>query len=117
MKALSREELLELLLQEVLLKKENPITSGGVAPVPFEIGGKYYIRTVTYHVTGEVTKIVGNFLVLKTAAWIADSGRFSQAIVDGILNEVEPVKDEIFVNVNSITDAYLWSHKLPTTQK
>jgi hypothetical protein len=84
---------------------------------PFKVGGKYYIRTVTYHVTGEVKAIVGQFLVLKDAAWIADSGRFMEAIVKGILNEVEPVIDDVFVNQNSITDAYIWNHKLPREQK
>ena len=55
------------------------------------VGGKYYFRTVTFHLTGEVKKIVGRFVFLKNAAWIADSGRFMGAIKDGTLSEVEPV--------------------------
>ena len=85
--------------------------------VPFQIGKKYYIRTITYHCTGKVKRIKGGFLVLGDAAWIADSGRFRQAITDGVLDEVEPVDVDMFVNIVSITDAFTWNHKLPREQK
>jgi hypothetical protein len=81
------------------------------------VGKKLFIRTVTYHLVGEVVKIVGNLFELKNASWIADSGRFKQAIDDGVLNEVEPVKVPVFVNINSITDMFIWTHKLPREQK
>ena len=80
------------------------------------VGGKYYFRTVTYHLTGEVKKIVGRFAYLKNAAWIADSVRFMGAIKDGTLSEVEPVGDA-FVNLDTVTDFFPWKHKLPNEQK
>ena len=80
------------------------------------VGGKFYFRTVTFHLTGEVKKIVGRFAYLKKAAWIADSGRFMEAIKNGTLNEVEPVGDA-FVNLDTVTDFFPWTHKLPDTQK
>ena len=80
------------------------------------VGKKLFIRTVTYHLVGEVTKKVANFLQLKNASWVADSGRFTQAIKDGVLDEVEPVGDA-WVNLNAITDMFPWKHKLPTEQK
>ena len=86
------------------------------SPFPFDIGGAYFIRTVTYHLTGRVTTISGGFLVLEDAAWIADSGRFTQALQNGTLSEVEPVGKAI-VNLQAITDAFEWKHALPTTQK
>lgn len=79
------------------------------------IGKAWFIRTVTYHLTGMVTARIGDFLVLKDAAWIADSGRFMNAIKDGKLNEVEPVGDAI-VNLGSITDMFPWRHALPVKQ-
>lgn len=85
--------------------------------LPFEVGEKYFIRTVTYHLTGQVKAIVGNFLVLTDAAWIADSGRFMAAIESGTLDEVEPVTCEVFVNTDSICDAFAWRHDLPRVQK
>lgn len=101
------------LLSLVLEAKDNKETSS----LPFEEGEKYYIRTVTYHATGRIKRIVGDFLVLEDAAWIADSGRFREAIMSGVLNEVEPVEVEMFVNKNSIVDAFEWKHKLPREQK
>lgn len=85
--------------------------------IPFQVGKAYFIRTVTYFATGQVKAIVGNFLVLEKAAWIADTGRSRQAIMDGLLNEVEPVEVDMFLNVNSITDAFVWKHELPNKQK
>ncbi len=86
---------------------------------PFVVGRTYFIRTVTYHLVGRVEKIVGNFLVLEreTASWIADSGRFTQAIDNGDLNEVEPVETKCYVNISSIVDVFDWVHKLPREQK
>lgn len=80
------------------------------------IGGKYYFRTVTYHQVGEVKKIVGRFAYLKNASWIADSGRFMNAIKEGTLDEVEPVGD-CFVSLDTVVDFFPWKHKLPTEQK
>jgi len=85
--------------------------------LPFKVGDAYFIRTVTYFATGKVKAIVGSFLVLTDAAWIADTGRFREAIMKGVLNEVEPVEVDMFVNINSITDAFVWKHKLPREQK
>lgn len=84
--------------------------------LPFEIGGKYLIRTVTYFATGEVESIKGGFLVLKDAAWVADTGRFRDAIATGALSEVEPVETMI-LNTAAITDAFPWQHALPREQK
>ena len=80
------------------------------------IGKAFFFRTVTYHLTGKVTGIIGSTLKLKDAAWIADSGRFMQAIKDGKLNEVEPV-GEAYVNLNTVVDFFPWKHKLPMEQK
>lgn len=80
------------------------------------VGGKYFFRTVTYHLVGEVKKMVGRFAYLKNASWIADSGRFMNAIKDGTLSEVEPVGDA-FVNLDTVVDFFPWKHKLPSDQK
>ena len=80
------------------------------------VGEKFFFRTVTYHLTGRVKKVIGSILELECAAWISDSGRFNEAIRKGTLSEVEPV-GRAFININSVTDFFPWKHKLPTEVK
>jgi len=79
------------------------------------VGEKFYFRTVTYHLTGRVKKVIGHILELENAAWIADSGRFMNAIKEGKLNEVEPV-GRAYINIDSVTDFFPWKHSLPEKQ-
>jgi hypothetical protein len=110
-------ELQELEQLEREVESKRSAIEYGKLDLPFKIGEAYFIRTVTYFATGRVKAIVGGFLVLEEAAWIADTGRFSGALAKGVMNEVEPVDVEMFVNTNSITDAFPWKHKLPREQK
>lgn len=82
----------------------------------FEIGKSYFIRTVTYHLVGRLEARDDMFLILSDASWVADSGRFMQAIKEGKLSEVEPVGDAI-INMEAIIDAFPWVHALPKEQK
>jgi hypothetical protein len=82
----------------------------------FEIGEKVFIRTVTFHYIGEISERDGDWLTLKNASWVADSGRFHVAIRDGKLNEVEFVGDAS-VNLATATDALPWKHDLPSESK
>lgn len=98
--------------------KDQLLADGGKEICNYEdlVGSKYYFRTVTYHTVGEVKKIVGRFAQLKDASWVADSGRFMNAIKDGTLSEVEPV-GIAFVNLDTVVDFFPWIHKLPKDQK
>lgn len=80
------------------------------------IGKKFFFRTVTYHWVGRVIKRLGMILELEESAWVADSGRFMDAIKTGDLNEVEPV-GQSFLNLNTVTDFIPWKHSLPKDQK
>lgn len=85
--------------------------------LPFSKGEIVFLRTVTHHLTGRISDIIGKFLVLEDAAWIADDGRFMQCIESGTLNEVEPVTCPVRLNTDCIVDAYPWRHPLPREQK
>lgn len=86
---------------------------------PYVIGENYFIRTVTYHFTGKLKAVYENEIVITDAAWIADSGRFQQAIEEGSYVEVEPYPDgrEVIINRGSITDAVTITHPLPRKQQ
>lgn len=104
--------------EETFQKIKEQLTEGDykeIQTLQDMIGEKFYFRTVTYHLTGRVKRVIGSLIELENAAWIADSGRFMNAIKEGKLNEVEPV-GRAYVNINTVTDIFPWKHKLPETQ-
>jgi len=85
---------------------------------PWEIGGPYFIRTVTMHYTGKLVQVYAGELVLEDTAWIADSGRFHEALMKGTLNEVEPFPaGKVIVSRYSVIDVSVWTHDLPRVPK
>lgn len=84
---------------------------------PFEIGKAYLIRTVTYINIGIVKSVGDKELVLSECSWIADTGRYHNAIKDGTLSEVEPYVDDVIMGRGAIIDATIWKHALPKEQK
>ena len=53
---------IELVL-ELVKQSSKGVTSS--VKHPFEIGKQYFIRTVTYHSTGKVKDIIGDYLILE----------------------------------------------------
>jgi len=93
--------------------------SEGVNSIPYKVGEKKLLRTVTMITIGRIDKIVGDFLVMGDASWIADTGRFSTTLKNGVdsLDEVEPYPNGCEVNMLSIVDSCDWDHDLPAEQK
>lgn len=56
----------------------------------WRIGKIYLIRTVTMIDTGRLVAVTPQELVLEDAAWIADTGRFADALEKAEFGEVEP---------------------------
>jgi len=72
----------------------------------WEIGKIYLIRTVTMIDTGRLVLVTPQELVLEEAAWIADTGRFAQAVKAAEFDEVEPFPDgKVIIGRGSIIDA------------
>lgn len=84
---------------------------------PFEVGEKYLIRTVTHITVGRIVSVGEKELVLEDASWIADTGRFHNALKDGSLDEVEPWTSNVILGRGAIVDASTWKHDLPKEQK
>ena len=84
---------------------------------PMKLGQSYFIRTVTMHYTGRLKYLDAHVMVLSDAAWIADSGRFYDALKTGTLNEVEPFPSEVIVSLGGVIDVSEWLHELPRLQK
>jgi len=109
-----RDDVFEKLSEELKGQLESEDVVDLTSNKDFE-GKNWFIRTVTYHWVGKVEKITGKFMILKDASWVADSGRFMNAIKEGTLNEVEPVGNAI-INMETIVDICPWKHKLPNKQ-
>ena len=92
-------------LQGLLGKNDQAVSH------PFKIGENYLIRTVTMIQIGRLESVGNNELVLSNAAWIADTGRFYDALITGKLNEVEPFPNDVIIGRGSIIDATIWTHK------
>jgi hypothetical protein len=83
----------------------------------WRIGTAYFIRTVTHFLVGKLIAIDQYELVLADAAWIADTGRYANAIKSGEFNEIEPYANDVAVGRGSIIDATKYPFKLPLVQK
>ena len=83
----------------------------------YKIGEKYFIRTVTMYHVGELKSITSSELLLTKASWVCDAGRMYDTLKTGNFNELEPFLDDVIVNRDSIIDATIWRHDLPTEQK
>lgn len=85
-----------------------------------ELKGKnIFVRAVPFHLVGEVVEESGETILLRGASWVADSGRFSKALAEGELSEVEKIPGEGLVAVykTAICDIFLWEHELPKETK
>lgn len=72
----------------------------------WELGKIYLIRTVTMIDTGRLVAVTPQELVLEDAAWIADTGRFKDAVEKAEFGEVEPFPaGRVIVGRGSIIDA------------
>jgi len=113
----SIEQLIEAEVTKRLKEREPPPTQPGERVLA--VGRKVFIRTVTHHYTGRITLIEPDAVVLENAAWIADDGRFSDALKSGDFSEVEPYPDGVTVEVSrgAILDASEWRHELPRDRK
>lgn len=91
---------------DISLKEILDLAKPGSDPGPWEIGAIYLIRTVTMIDTGRLVAVSSQELVLEDAAWIPDTGRFSDSLRKSEFGEVEPFPDgRVIVGRGSVIDA------------
>jgi len=103
--------------QEYIRVQDVPLMQPKERKGAWTIGECYLIRTVTMMDVGRLTYLDDKFMVLAEASWVADSGRFHDAVTTGKLNEVEPFDDEAIIALGAIVDAVVWKSPLPKAQK
>lgn len=80
------------------------------------IGKNVFVRTVTNYYTGRLASCEG-WLHLEEAAWIADTGRFADALATGTFSEIEPFPADCWIGAGSVIDISEWCHELPRRQQ
>jgi hypothetical protein len=91
----------------------------------FKKGNQYFIRTVTHHYIGRLVHFVGKaddakVIYLDKCSWVADDGRFHEAMKNGTFSEVEPYPEKVVVAINmgAVIDCLVMSDvKLPSEVK
>ena len=81
------------------------------------IGMNYLVRTVTMIQLGTLKRVTDKELVLSNACWVADTGRFNEALEKGTLNEIEMFQRDVIVSRGGIIDATEWLSELPKKSK
>lgn len=82
------------------------LLKSGTDASAWEVGAIYLIRTVTMIDTGRLVAVTEHELVLEDAAWIADTGRFMQAVASAEFGEVEPFPNgRVIIGRGSVIDA------------
>jgi|WetSurMetagenome_2_1015567.scaffolds.fasta_scaffold256922_2 hypothetical protein len=89
----------------------------------YEIDANYFIRAVynglTMFYTGRLVAMSDHELAFTNCAWIADTGRFSNAMVTGVFVEVEPYDPDqlVVLNRSSVCELVKVKWNLPTEVK
>ena len=78
-----------------------------------KVGKSYFVRTVTYHLVGRVTKIKENWITLEDASCVFNTDNMTTMIRTGTIASSNYLGD-VTVNANSITDFFPWKHELQT---
>lgn len=93
-------------------------SQGAGAPTgPFSVGEKVIVRTVTMIDVGRIVAIGDTWLKLEDGGWVADTGRFSEMLATGDVNEFERAPSWFVVFLGAGVDAFPWSHDLPQKTK
>ncbi len=74
------------------------------------------IRTAGYHYIGVLVDVGPDYFVVTDAVWVADTGRWSQALASGQLGEVEPwpdPTDRVIIGRGLVGDVTQWRHPIP----
>ena len=108
----------ELTIGEV--KELKSMFGGACAPTndhPYTIGKAYLVRAVTLYYIGVLKTVHQHELSFSSACWVADTGRYYDALKTGKLNEVEPILGDLILGRGAIVDMVEWNHTPPKEQK
>lgn len=81
----------------------------------YKPGQKLLIETVTKYYTGTVTHVTPEVIKMIGVAWVADTGRLTEALRDEVYNEVEMYQNEVNIHRTGIISST--TVKTPPTEQ
>ena len=87
---------------------------------PYTLGKRWFFRTVTHHLLGEVKSVGKQEIILRggTVMWIADDGRLTEFLKKGIVGETEVYgESDVIIGRGSIIDASEYSPEMSVSQR
>src|SRR3990172_2359257 len=85
-------------------------------PATWTVGRDYLVFTPTHYYTGRLAIATPTELVFVNAAWIPETGRLSECLSTGPVEECEPFEDELVLPRHECK-AIGWRHSLPRDLK
>jgi hypothetical protein len=96
------------------LREKKSKKEGQESLLPFQVGKTYIVRTVSFANVGKLKSVVGNWLIMAAASWIADTGSWSDCLTKAhSFKMVEPFKDDVYINLDAVIDATPFNQELP----
>ena len=83
----------------------------------WQLGKKYFVRTVTYHLIGKLAHVDEKEMLFTEAVWVASSGKFGFALATGKISEYEVFMDPVILGRGGIIDATEWRHATPGSRE
>ncbi len=82
-------------------------------------GTNVMVYTLTHYILGEVKDFDLGTVTITKASWVADQGRMNESLTGGAekLNEVEPMPDDVVMNLDAVVMMTPWRHALPKRVK
>ena len=103
--------------QLLALVNQSPITSSCTTGA-WQLGQNYLILVAGTFYTGRLVGVDRYELVLEDASWVADTGRFAEALAKGVVTDVEPCPaGQTLLGRGAMIAAFRWTHDLPRTVK
>ena len=85
--------------------------------LPFKVGDRVIIRTVTMIDLGVVRAIGRDFFTLDDGGWVASTGRFNEMLSTGKIDEFERAPSWFLVGRGAVCDLFPWDHEIPKVSK
>lgn len=94
----------------------------GTHRIPLGVGAPIFLRTLTNYYLGYYGGDYGEYILIDSAIWVANTGRYGDfmqngADLDAPGLELEAADNTLYVNAKTVVDVCRWRHAMPTADQ